>query len=385
MNLEWRECMLIYILALMITILLIWILEKKVKSQKVKLLLMILAVVPLFMISAIRYDVGTDYLKRYTNDYISLAHGGAVDNLEIGFKLIVYICLIFTKEPYLLFVVTSFIILSLFFQTIYKKSTNVIFSILIFFLGGYFFASLNLVRQYMAIAFILLGYQFLMSDNKRKAYIGFLACAIIAFSIHSASIVSFVILLLSKKVLVNAKWVLPCSILILFLNEKLMACLSPIIEQTRFNVYLTGNMAKGETSILSIVKNLVIYVWMYGIYVINAKQKIKLEKEGVLFLNIQGIALLMIIAGTIHMQFLRIAIYFEVFQILSVPYYLTIMPFKDITSKINQKINKDLKEKTIKIVAYVTILLCFIGMFSYTNILNNDNEVLPYKTIFSPR
>lgn len=377
--------MLIYILALMITILLIWILEKKVKSQKVKLLLMILAVVPLFMISAIRYDVGTDYLKRYTNDYISLAHGGAVDNLEIGFKLIVYICLIFTKEPYLLFVVTSFIILSLFFQTIYKKSTNVIFSILIFFLGGYFFASLNLVRQYMAIAFILLGYQFLMSDNKRKAYIGFLACAIIAFSIHSASIVSFVILLLSKKVLVNAKWVLPCSILILFLNEKLMACLSPIIEQTRFNVYLTGNMAKGETSILSIVKNLVIYVWMYGIYVINAKQKIKLEKEGVLFLNIQGIALLMIIAGTIHMQFLRIAIYFEVFQILSVPYYLTIMPFKDITSKINQKINKDLKEKTIKIVAYVTILLCFIGMFSYTNILNNDNEVLPYKTIFSPR
>lgn len=377
--------MIVYLLGFLISIVLIWVAEKKVESKKIKILLMILAVLPLFLISALRYDVGTDYIKRYTNDYLNMAQGKDISNLEIGFKLINYICLIFTKEPYLLFVITSLMILTLFFTTIYKESKNKLLSVAIFFLGGYFFGSLNLVRQYIAIGFLFVGYRFLLSDNKKKEYIGFITCAILAFLMHSSSIVGFILIFLNRKMLANIKWILPVSIILLILNENIMKVLGIIIEKTRFNVYLTGNMARGEVSILNILENIIVYIWMYAIYFIKTKNKEELSKEAILLLNIQGVSTLVTVAGACHMQFSRIALYFYVFQILSIPYYISIMPFEIISEKIKDRFNKNINENKIKIITIATIIIAFIGMFTYTNIINNDNEVLPYKTVFKAK
>ena len=337
----------------------------------------------MFFISAIRYNVGTDYEKRYVADYYTLLEGKNVGNLEIGFKAIDYLCLFFTKEPYLLFVITSLIILAIIFEVIYKKSSNRILSIIIFFLGGYFFATLNIIRQYISVAFILLGYQFLMSENKKKAYIGFVICAILAFFMHSASIICFIIILFTKKNIMDARWVIPLSILILILNKNIMVILTPIIKNTRFNVYLTGKFTTGELSILQIVENLIIYLAMYFSYYFEKKQGKELDKQGITLLNIQGLALLLTVSGVIHTLFIRMAIYFVAFQIISIPYFFSILQFNTITDKINKKFKKNLKTKTVEIIIYSCIVLGFSAMFIYTNILNNDNEVLPYKTIFS--
>ena len=375
--------MYIYIITFLITILLVWLAENKATSRKNKIILLILAVVPMFFISAIRYNVGTDYEKRYVADYYTLLEGKNVGNLEIGFKAIDYLCLFFTKEPYLLFVITSLIILAIIFEVIYKKSSNRILSIIVFFLGGYFFATLNIIRQYISVAFILLGYQFLMSENKKKAYIGFVICAILAFFMHSSSIICFIIIWLTKKNIMDARWVIPLSILILILNKNIMVILTPIIKNTRFNVYLTGKFTTGELSILQIVENLIIYLAMYFSYYFEKKQGKELDKQGITLLNIQGLALLLTVSGVIHTLFIRMAIYFVAFQIISIPYFFSILQFNTITDKINKKLKKNLKTKTVEIIIYSGIVLGFSAMFIYTNILNNDNEVLPYKTIFS--
>lgn len=375
--------MYIYIMTFLLTIALIWLAENKAKTPKVKTTLLVLAIVPMFLVSAFRYNVGTDYDKRYAYDYYRLAKGYDVDNLEIGFKTIDYICLLFTKEPYLLFAVTSLIILALIFEVVYKKSTNKILSIAIFFLGGYFFASLNIVRQYVAFALVLLGYQFLMDENKKKAYIGFVICAILAFLMHSSSIICFIILIMTKKEIMNAKWVIPLSILILILNKNIMVILTPIIKNTRFNVYLTGKYTAGEFSFLQIAENLIMYLGMYFTCYFKKKQGIEIDKQGITLLNIQGMALLLTVSGVIHALFIRMAAYFVAFQIISIPYFLSILQFNKITDIINEKFKKNLKEKTLKVVVYSCIVLGFSTMFVYTNVLNNDNEVLPYKTIFS--
>ena len=275
------------------------------------------------------------------------------------------------------------IILAIIFEVIYKKSSNRILSIIIFFLGGYFFATLNIIRQYISVAFILLGYQFLMSENKKKAYIGFVICAILAFFMHSSSIICFIIILLTKKNIMDARWVIPLSILILILNKNIMVILTPIIKNTRFNVYLTGKFTTGELSILQIVENLIIYLAMYFSYYFEKKQGKELDKQGITLLNIQGLALLLTVSGVIHTLFIRMAIYFVAFQIISIPYFFSILQFNTITDKINKKLKKNLKTKTVEIIIYSGIVLGFSAMFIYTNILNNDNEVLPYKTIFS--
>ena len=375
--------MYIYIITFLNTILLIWLAENKAKSKTIKTIVLILAIMPMLFISAIRYDVGTDYDKRYMADYYTLAEGKNVGNLEIGFKVIDYICLFFTQEPYLLFVVTSLIILAIIFEVIYKKSSNKILSIIIFFLCGYFFGTLNLIRQYIAMALVLLGYQFLMDKNQKKAYIGFVICAILAFFMHSSSIVCFIMLFLTQKNICNIKIVLPLSILILILNQNIMTILTPIIKNTRFKVYLTGTYAQSELSVLQIVENLLVYVWMSIIYYFQKKKNMEIKKEEITLLNIQGISFLLTVAGVIHSQFMRIAIYFGIFQILSIPYFFNMMNFDDISKKISDKFKKTIKANILKNIIYIAIVVIFICMFTYTNILNNDNEVIPYKTIFS--
>lgn len=375
--------MIVYLIGFILTIILLYISEYKVKSEKEKIVLRVMAVLPLLVISAIRYNVGTDYNKRYVQDYINLSKGIDVTNLEIGFKAIDYICLLFTKETFLLFIITSIIILSIVFEVIYKKSTNKILSIIIFFFGGYFFGTLNLVRQYISAALIMLGYQFFTSDNKKKAYIGFIICAILAFLMHSSSIICFAILFFNRKNLVSVKWVIPVSILILILNQNIMKIFTPIIENTRFNVYLIGKFAGGELSLLTIIENFAVYIFMYLIYYYNKKNGKQLEKEGITYLNIQGMALLCTVAGVIHMQFLRIAIYFSIFQILSIPYYLENVPYDRIADLIENKFKKKISVKNVKTIIYCLIVISFIAIFIYTNVLNNDNGVVPYQTIFS--
>lgn len=375
--------MIVYLIGFIFTILLVYISEYKVKSKKSKTVLRVIAVLPLLIISAIRYNVGTDYDKRYVQDYINLSNGIDVPNLEIGFKAIDYICLLFTKETFLLFIVTSIIILSIIFEVIYKKSTNKVLSIVIFFFGGYFFGTLNLVRQYIAVVLIMLGYQFLTSENKKKAYIGFIICAILAFLMHSSSIICFAILFFNKKNLVSIKWVIPVSIFVLILNQNIMKILTPIIENTRFNVYLIGKFAGGELSLLTIIENFAVYIFMYSIYYYYKKNNKNIEKEGITYLNIQGLALLCTVAGVIHMQFLRIAIYFWIFQILSIPYYLKYVPYEKIADLIETKFNKKISINTVKNAVYSLVIIGFIAIFIYTNVLNNDNGVIPYQTIFS--
>ena len=372
----------IYIISFLITILLIYLAKTKVKNKKIKVILLILAVIPMLLVSALRYQVGTDYTKRYVENYRMLQKGIDVEDLEIGFKAIDYVCLFFTKDAYLLFIVTSLIILSIVFEVIYKKSSNSILSVIIFFLGGYFFGTLNLVRQYIAVAFILLGYQFLMFENRKKAYSLFVLCGILAFLMHSSSIVCFAIMFLTRKNIINIKWVLPVSVLILILNKNIMTILAPIIKNTRFNNYLTGKFEQGDLSIITIAENLIVYLWFSIIYYYEKRQNRKLEKEGITFLNIQGITLLLSVSGVVHTQFMRIMIYFSAFQILSIPYFFNITNYEEIAEKIKTKINKNISGKAIKTITYACIVLAFSGMLIYTNILHNDNGVLPYKTIF---
>ena len=78
------DVMHIYIISFLITILLIYLAKTKVKNKKIKVILLILAVIPMLLVSALRYQVGTDYTKRYVENYRMLQKGIDVEDLEIG-------------------------------------------------------------------------------------------------------------------------------------------------------------------------------------------------------------------------------------------------------------------------------------------------------------
>lgn len=375
--------MIVYVLMLILSILFL-ILEKKAKKRWIKILCCIMAVMPFFVVSAFRYDLGTDYTRRYVFDYNRILQGVDVPNLEILFKGVMKFCMIFTEEPYLMFGITSAVIVGFILGTSLVKSQDKILSVCIFLLGGFFFDSLNIMRQYMAMSLIFFGYQFLLKS--KRWYIAYIAIVIIATLIHSSAIIMLILVLLNKKMLVSWKWVLPACVIIVLLNENLMNILEFFVQNTRFSVYLTGKLAQGEFSYLFVAENLIIYLMMMYIYSKNKKLD-NIQTQDILFLNIQALALIVMVLGSAHMLFIRTALYFSIFQVISLPYYISKIPVKEVIEDLKKITKNKFKfsklEKYMKQALTVVVILCFVFAFTRTNILVNTNEVLPYKTIIN--
>lgn len=236
----------------------------------------------------------------------------------------------------------------------------------------------------MAMSLIFFGYQFLLKS--KRWYLAYIAIVIIATLIHSSAIIMLIPVLLNKKMLVSWKWVLPVCVIIVLLNENLMNILEFFVQNTRFSVYLTGKLAQGEFSYLFVAENLIIYLMMMYVYSKNKKLD-NIQTQDILFLNIQALALIVMVLGSTHMLFIRTALYFSIFQVISLPYYISKIPVKEVIKDLKKITRNKFKfsklEKYMKQVVTLVVILCFVFAFTRTNILVNTNEVLPYKTIIN--
>ena len=385
--------MIVYVFMLAISILFL-VLAQKTEKKKQKILYYVLAGLPFFIVSAFRYNVGTDYVRRYTYDFSTMVKGGEINNLEIGFKLLLKLIILFTNNPLPVFVISSAIIVGLVMATIFTKSKNEIISLLIFFIGGFFFDSLNIMRQYIAVSIILFAYRFLLVKKQKIFYI---IAVLLASTFHSTSLIMLGLLFLDKKMIANIKFVLPAAAFILLLNTRLFDIIGFFIQNTRFNVYLTGKLSVGDVSIVLIIENILLYLGMYYIYRKNEKKNL-IEKEDILFLNIEAITLLVVVLGSVHILFLRIAFYFSIFQVLSLPYFIEklqvgelIEDLKNISknkiglTKIKAKLKIDLTkiESKVKIIITVVVICMFTFHFVRTYIIKDTNEVTPYRSVFA--
>lgn len=375
--------MYVYIIMLLLSLFFIMLAEKS-NSNKIKNILTILSAIPFILVSALRYDVGTDYFYRYVPDYNSIVNGGNVDNLEIGFKLLINLCILITKDYQILFIVTSIITITLFMYTIQKQSKNKALSITIFLLGGFFFQSLNILRQYMAIAIVFFSYRYLLKNK----YPIFIVSVVLAFFIHNASIVCLIMLLLKDREILNFKTILIVALIIFIFGTPLINLFKSIAQNTRFNVYIDSLYDRGDMRKLTILSNLIIYIFMYLQYIVKRKNNTVI-KEDIFYINMQGATLIFIMLSSKFYLFFRIAYYFMIYQIFSIPYFIKTIDteklyqyyFKDIM-KDTMKLNNSVIKK-IPIILNIFIILYFSIILSYTNILNNDEEVLPYKTVIN--
>lgn len=354
--------MLVYIVMLVFSIVMLFIAEKFKEKKVIKIGAFILAGLSFFIVSAIRYDLGTDYIRRYAEDYIKMGKGINIPNLELGYKLFAKACLFFTKDYVIIFVITSAIIIFLTFYTIYKESPYPILSVVIYFLMGYFFHSLNIMREYLAISILLFSYPYLVN----KKYIVFAICAIIAFLFHSSSAIILIAVLLCNREVFDLKRTLIMSVILLLAGRFLWKYVGTyLINHTRFASYTkdTSKFSNGVLRKVEIIVNLILYLTIYYLYK-NSPDKGRKEK---FFLNMQACSLLFMIAASAMSLFFRISFYFAIFNIISIPYF-----FK----------KSDIETKK-KMIVLSIIMVTMLGHFTKKNILKNTDEVTPYKTIFS--
>ena len=144
--------MIIYIIGFLITMAFAY--QATCFRKEQRLLFAILSMLPLTIISAIRYNVGTDYMGIYVNIFKGFVADSpyAGSEFEPGFRLLNRLISYVTKDYQWLFVVTSVVFGAFTFSNIYRQSRNVLLSLFFYMTMSVYFMSMNIVRQFMALS-----------------------------------------------------------------------------------------------------------------------------------------------------------------------------------------------------------------------------------------
>ena len=89
---------------------------------------------------------------------------------EIGYVLLVKAISLLTNNPNYMFVIISFITLFGICVFVYKYSSIKWMSILLFISLGFYYTSFNMIRQFIAIAIVMLSYKYLIEKNFLKFF-----------------------------------------------------------------------------------------------------------------------------------------------------------------------------------------------------------------------
>lgn len=314
-----------------------------------------------FIISAFRsFNIGNDTIE-YTNLYTSLQNSTIESftwRYERGFLYFNRILSFVSSNPQVLLVTIAFITCLAYYIVIKKYSLIPWMSVYLFFTLRYFDLSMNIARQTLAMAAILMAVTTILN----KKYILFFILVLLATSFHNTAIISLCILFVDK-IKDNKKFVAFLAIL-----TSIGFILFPMIFNfllrffPTYSYYLTSSYMDGSTrtaTILNITVNMVIilFVWYVGF---------PRSKPNILFFKMILVGLAISIISIRFSLLDRVGDYFSVFVILLLP-----------NSFNNLRYNK-----SFKFLLYMFILI-FMGYCLTILLLRPDwNRIYPYQFFF---
>lgn len=309
----------------------------------------------LFMVSALRLNVGNDYAKYV--EFMHLVYSRAYVPTEAGFNAVTYaIYYLCGFENYILvFAVFAFATLFFFFKALWQQSEWFFFSFMMFMLLGYYFQSISTVRYYLALGMALYSVKFVC----KKDWPRFLLVILIGCLFHKSILVTLLLYPIAsikwKKWMVGIGAILCVSCLFLQdLYLKIVVFLYPSYENTE---YLTGG-----TSIVNIGRCIVIFA--LSLYLFK-DMGIKDNKVYRFYFNCNVLALALYLFGSFLPIISRIGYYLTVTHILFVPAMILNL--------------SDYKKKRLLTAAVVVGCLLYFAL--YMRGAGNDGvRILPYQT-----
>ena len=308
----------------------------------------------IFLFSALRFDVGYDFIMYYEilNKKIKY-YDAMLGRLEYFNRVIIN----FSQETQCLqffFIITSFLIIYLNYKTIKEHSKDFTISTLVFLsFPIFFFNSLSIVRQYVAISIIFYSFKYIKT---RKLFL-FLFVVTIAFLFHKSAILAIVLYWLYNKK-VESKYLFILFFAGLFFSDLAYYVVEYLMPE--YLMYLDRKIGVGGDKLLLIFQ----IIGFLLLFLVNKVKRNEVNNFYILVFFI-GLFIWSSLAPYGHAGF-RGGLYFIVFFILLLPEVYDII-----------------KEK--KMLKQLTYLVCF-SFFIFTlwvGIKNpNKDPNIPYRVYF---
>lgn len=322
-------------------------------------LLLLAAVTPLILLSALREGIGTDYYYTYVPRFAEIVAGERT-HYEIGFYLLNRAVALFTDNPQWLFALVSVIYGVCIFTVWYKQVECLPYCVLFLLASGEYFISLNNVRQALAAAVLLCGVGLLL----QRRYLWFALLTALAATLHQSMLVGYAILALAvacayiprRPLLITIAALGAAALVVLRLFPDAVAALLP----DRLAAYIVDDMYLHPTiGLLRTGFNIALLGFM--LYTRHRTGADRLD----LGILIQCVAVAVCLAdGTIPAAY-RILRLFTVWQLWSVP-----LAAECYTARTRRLVQAGL------LVAYGALTV-------YAVVLRGDEAVVPYQWIIS--
>lgn len=322
-------------------------------------ILFVLAFLPLFFVSAVRYDVGTDYFYTYIPNFYKILGGDTHIYSEYGFILLNIFIQYFTRNAQWLIVVTSFIYSFVLVRTIVKYSDNTAISIMVLFFSCLYFASLNNVRQAIASVIIFSSFPHILNGKFFK----FCIYLLLALIFHLSAIIMIV-----PFFIINIKFIKRYFLFFAALATFSLPILCKILEwcllSTKYAYFFNSAFNNGRATKVNIIYHLFFFLLSC---VFSYKQRMK-DKTAYVLLVMQFFAFWVSAVSlfiSISEMIMRVTLFFQIFQIFLIPHLY--------------KIQDGVAEKVLIVGAYFSLYAIYM---IYYIVIKNYHAVLPYQWIF---
>jgi len=312
----------------------------------------------LFLLSALRMEVGNDY-ETYVDTIHEIYVGGYVVTEPLFNAVVKVLCELSGGENYLLvFGVFAFVTIWIFLKSLYEQSDSFSLSFFLFMTLGIYFRTFNTVRYYFVLAITLYSFRYIF----RKEYGKFILLIVLAAFFHKSVLVVIPIYLIAnmtwKKwhmavLTVGAVGMVICQDLIM----KIALELYPSYKDTIFLQTETG-LSGNLMSIMRCVAVLILAVICY-------KEAWKEVPENRFYFKLNFLAILLYLCGSFLPLVGRIGYYLMTSHVLFIPAILG-------------SIRNEKKKKIF------TVLVIIAGVIYFLLFLKTANQpgvrVLPYKS-----
>lgn len=339
-----------------------------------------LPIVAIFLVSAIRYNVGTDYSGTYTVTYLKILAGQNATMTPIPtfiYKVMAKIGL----DLQWFFVITSFLICFFIYKSINDQAKTKWLSYYIFITGCFLFFSFNGIRQAVSMAMfyysikyldvelrgIRIKYLVIPKGKKKGAWIKkninaikYFVINLLAACFHITGVVFIPLFFVLKKQLkLKTKVILLAGCAVF--SGILLPFIIRLINSTRYSYYITNSemFSQGGWNTSMYINILLVLIYEYLFY----KRK-GITDNDIIYGNLHFYGLIVTLFVTRIPLAYRLFYSFRYIEYLSVP---------NLISHCGRK-NKKIVTIAVTLVFFVYFIL-MIGR-------NNSHDVLPYLTIF---
>lgn len=350
--------MLVYSIMITLSLILAAIYDKVGNKDKTKVAILIFLI--LFINMGFRYDVGQDYFFTYVPIYKKI-YMGMNTGIEWGYALLNKICIFFAGDNFQsIFILTAIIFLGFIIAACRKNKASMLLMMYIFLCGGFYFYSLNVTRQCIAIAIFFYSIRYIICKEDEQKIINrnlimYILLISLGITLHNSALIYLPLYFILDKDCKKIRY-LQILICVLIITPLIVNFLEIILEGTKYGNYISGHYADTTKKInVSQILNVIVFICYY-----IAKPQEK-DKSFIVYRNVHFIGVLFTcLMGSVPLVF-RMTTMFYLIQFLSVPYY-----YKYYVSK---------KYKLLFLLGILGIYMLLL-----TNIfITNGNKILPYQ------